>query len=311
MNNRMKKSGRLAVAGAILLLLIPLSLAQESIVVGPQAISLNAYPGRRAETKIRVENNLDFTVVFVAARTEGDIQEIVGLENTRISLAPGEEADLPIRFYVLPQAQERTYNGDIIISTGAIIRKVPITLTILSPEELFKARMTVEPFTGNVAPGAALSVVADIVNLGEGTIGVLLDVSVRDPDTGRIIGHSDESIIVSTEKSSVIKIILPDDIEQKKYLIDAKLHPANTGKDGGEITSATSEVNVVYPVTESLSMWVKERLEPSRIKTFLSMLLAIILVSPIAIQYRVDQQRKKRYLESLDFESLPRPGKNS
>ena len=292
-------------------LLTPLSLAQDSIIVGSQAISLDAYPGRRAETKIRVVNNLDFTVVFVAARTEGDIREIIGLENTRISLESGEESELPIKFYVLPQAQERTYNGDIVISTGAIVRKVPITLTVLSAEELFKARMSVESFTENVAPGGVLSVVADIVNLGEGTIGVIVDVSVRDPDTGRILGHSNQSVLVATEKSSVLKILLPDDIKQKKYLIDAKLYTAKTGRDGSEITSATGEVNVVFPLLESLSMWAAERLRPSRIKTFLSIILAIIIISPLIIQYRLDQERKRRYIESLDFQSLPRPGRNT
>ncbi len=283
----------------------------QGIVVGSQAIVVSAYPGRYAETKVRVENHLAFEVVFVAARVEGDLTDIIGLENTRMSLPPNGEGELPIKFYVLHKAGERTYNGDIVISTGSIVKKIPLSLTVLSPEELFKANLKVEPFTKMVAPGGVLSVIADVANLGEGEIGVTIDVVVQDPETGRIVGSANDSVIVSTEKSAVLKVLLPDALEERTYLIEGKLYATKQGRGGGAIASATSEVMVDLPLFDSLTQYVQERLQPSRLKVFFSMVVAILMILPIAVHYRREAERKKRYLESLNFNTIPRPGKDN
>ena len=287
------------------------STAQGSIIVGSQAIRLDAFPGKYTETKLRVENNLDFEVVFVVARAEGNVQEIIGLENTRLPIPPGGEGDLPIKFYTLHKAEEKTYNGEIVITTGAIIKRIPLTVTVLSDEILFKAEMKVEPFTERVAPGDILSVVADIKNKGEGKIKVLIDINVKDPETGRLIATGNQSATISTLKSSVLKLQLPNDIKRKKYIIEGKLYPLKQGREAEEIASSTSEILVDIPVIETLTIFVADRLQPSRLKVFFSVILAVLIISPIIIHLKMEADRKKRYLESLDFTTLPRPSSKS
>jgi len=291
--------------------LIQIVFAQESVVIGSQHIEIQGYPGKYSETKLRVSNNLDFPVVFVAARVEGDISDIVGLENTRISVDGLNQGDLPIRFYILHKASEGEYSGDLVVSTGAIVKKIPLKLVVLSPEELFKAKIEVEPFTEEIQPGGVLSVVVYVTNLGEGDLGVLTDVILKDPDNGRILGFVNQSLILSTEASPVLKIPIPENTVEKKYLIEGNLYALKRGREGGIIASATAEVEVNYPLFESLTLYAQQKLEPSKIKVFLSMIPVAIILVLGAVHYRREAQRRRRYLESIDFDSLPRPSRTS
>jgi len=285
--------------------------AGAEIIVGSQELTFDAYPGRYTETVLRIRNNLNYSVLAVVGGSEGELRDLIALDNTRLSLEPVSEGDLKIRFYVYHRTDPGTYYGEIMVTTGNTINGVPVALNVLDVSKSIKLNLTSTPYSSIVRPGELLKIQSDIVNPEETEIVTHLEVFLINPETGGIVAKTDTNISVTTVVSRVSILDIPDDIPSGEYKIQTSLSVYGKDNTKTTITLSDSVITIKPSLMDSMTNYVQSRFTRSNIQRFLSMLIILLIISAYIVHLIRDARKRKIYLESIDFGSLPKPSTNA
>ncbi len=284
------------------------SLEEELVDISPSLVSITAQPGDIAEAWLTVRNNLNRSVDIGIERIDGKILDVMSsIDKIRTKIPPNEEKSVKIRGYIPKTAKEGVYTGYLLLNVDQTERKIPITIEVLIPVENVSLELKIHPIKTEIAPGNVLSVQSDIKNLGKKTVNVEIEIDLIDPDTKNIILRKTDNITVETILSIINEFSIPRNIEQKDYKIEGTLYyTSDTGKR--EIaSSAESGITVKRTITDVMSQILAE-FTLTRIQLIIFVFIASILLYLHYTNYKREAIRKKRYIESIKFDTLPKPG---
>lgn len=291
--------------------LSPVLSGEEAVDISPSSISITASPGDFAEAWLSIRNNLNRNIDIRVEGLDGKILDAIpSVDKTRINIPPNEEKYIKIMGYIPKTSKEGAYTGGVILNIDKSERRIPITVEVLIPVENVSLELKIHPVKSEIAPGHTLYIQSDITNLGSKTVKAEIELRFIDPDTGRIILGKGNNITVESVVSIIAELNIPGNTEQKDYRIEGILYYISSDGEKRIITSAESSVTVKRTISDMLSKILAE-FTLARIQLIVFIFIAFVLLYLHYIHYRREAIRRKRYLESIKFDTLPQPGPKS
>ncbi len=299
-----------SVVNVILFCLCALSVAEDSLddglVIKPSVINLQESGGRFARARVIVLNNLNHSVDVRVKELTGEItRAIPSINKVRIILGPGDTRDLDFEGYVLKDSLPGNYVGEVVLTADSREYRILVNLTILKSIENASVSLQILPAQADIQPGQTLELVSTIKWPGE-AMDFLYKIQLLDPDTGEEILSRSENITVKGVGSITTNLEIPADIGYKKYIVQGTLYSLISSDN---ITSSTAQVQVKSP---DIFYYIRiPRLTTAQIQLIIMGVLVLAVLSTIYFYHRQEAVKKKRYLESIDFTTLPRKGRET
>jgi len=203
------------------------------------------FPGESYTAQIRATNTLN-TSGTLSLGKEGNIADWISFEET-IELKGEEEKEALLLIEVPEDTTPGDYEGNLTLSSGGKVKKMPITLRILSGENSLKAE--VYPMTSKIRAGKTLELQTKITNLGDTEVSGILELQLVVSETGEIITRKEETFSVNTTLEENKELKIPIGTEKGKYFIKAIASYEVLGRE----MEATSIAEI-----EVLPYWLKE-----------------------------------------------------
>ena len=292
----------------------PAGPGSQPLTILPESVSIVAYAGDFAEVKITVTNNLDRDadiVVHSSSSIIGDISDVMPhVDGRRMRVAPGESTGITLKGYIEKEANPGLYAGEVILNVDGISQKVPISLEITEPVDMgVSITLEIKPGLNEIKPGSTLSVTSKINKKGEKDVHALLEVLLIDPDTNQVIVKNSMSFDVAPVMDMVLELHIPTDIAEKTYSIEGIL--SYTVGDAALDARDSAEVCVRGSVFDIFSQGFALLTEANILLVLVLFAVIITLYLFYTRYYTKEKDKKKRYLKSISFKTLPRAGSRS
>ena len=296
---------------AMLLLGCTLSNAQDAPAIVASSVSFRAFSGESAESFTQVSNRLASPILVYAATPRGELEDIIALDNTRVELLPGETKNLPIIINVLPKTMPGVYTGEIILTTGNRTVSIEASLTVPDPWDELELKLTSTPFKDDFIPGEAIYLHLDIENILKRETNLTILTQLLDPDTKTVILEVERNFSVTTVKSIVETLLPPKNIKNKDYVVKTSVYAPHDTTHLEELASDTANVSIGLSATNIAQIISRRLVTYSNIQVTLAMTTVLLFILLTYWQYKVREERKKRYLSMVSFDYLPKAGRRS
>jgi hypothetical protein len=273
----------------------------EGQVVSPgQSVSIDLYPGESTANFVAIQNTLN-TTAEVVAQVIGSVAEFIQLNQSSVTLTPGESVDFPFTLTVPANATAGVYSGSIAFVNGNLVNSVPVVVRVLQNNQQL-LDLQVQPLTDTVAPGDPLRAEVIMYNLGQTKrVDVELTLQMIDSDTNAVVNETQEAIAVDTSVDLIRTLNVPPTAQEGKYILKADAsYSAGSGyanQDATSLSYFTVQRNILDITVLGIPVWVYLCL--------IGLILFFIIVYWY-IQYQVAKRR--RYVEQVDYSKLPKAG---
>lgn len=278
---------------------------QTNITVTPLSLTTNTidvrlYPGEYQIVSLGIMNNKNENTT-IKLGVEGDIWPYVLFEKDTFSINPGDSYNANIKFYTLPTTMPGIYNGNIIVTSGNITKKVAVIMRIeYKPEKLLDIK--VDTITKDVYPGDRMKYLVTLYNLGlTKRVDVFINYTVRSAENDTIISKTGETVALETSLSFDRNIVIPNDTPTGIYVIEAI-----AAYEDKRATSIAS-FNVVKPFWLIPFLW-------SLFTNWITYLVLFVLIPALYLikklyeKIRMKRVYKARYVRPVDLNKLPKQG---
>jgi len=271
----------------------PLSLSTNTI-------ELRLYPGEYQIVSLGVTNN-EFENKTVKLSVGGDIWPYTLFEKDTFTVKPGEVYFSNIKFYTLPTTLPGIYNGNIVVTSGNLTRRVAVVLRIeYKSEKLLDIK--IDSITKDVYPGDRYKYMVTLYNLGlTKRVDVYINYTVRSVENDTIIAKTGETVALETSLSFGRNIEIQNDTAPGIYVIEA------IAEYEDKRATAIASFNVVKPFWLIPLLW-------SIFSNWITYVLIFVLI-PILyfikkLLERIGKQKKykARYVRPVDLNKLPKKG---
>jgi len=239
-----------------------------NITVIPTNINLNIIINTNKNQTIQITNNEATSKSF--SITQINLNNMIILGNTSMTLAPGETKNLEVIF-VAPNSAG-IFTGKIIIGTT----EIPVTLNVKEKLLLFDSGITVLNRNYKVSPGGELKTKVRLIPMGDKErMDIQLDYFIKDFD-GKIYLTQTETVLIEDEMT-LNRNFKIGDLPLGKYILGLELiYP-----EGKAVSSAQFEV-------------VKQTVQDFLSSLMFTLIVAMIIVSIviIALSIRVKMRKK-------------------
>lgn len=294
------------ISAILIISLISVSSGEESFVISPSSVSIAAHSGDFIETWLTIRNNLSRDVDARVEGLDGKILDVLpSVDKIRINIPPKDEKVIRVGGYIPKTSKEGIYTGEIILKIDQAERRIPITIEIPVYIENISLALKVYPTKSEIAPGHILYIQSDITNSGKRTVSAEIELKVIDPDTGRVVFKKSSNITVEAVLGIITELNIPESIEQKEYNIEGTLYVEKR-----IVSSAESRVTIKRTFSDAISQVLSE-FTPAKIQLIILLFIMSIPVYLYYLYYKREKIRRKRYLESIKFDTLPQPGSRS
>ncbi|MFA6049053.1 MAG: helicase HerA-like domain-containing protein [Candidatus Micrarchaeia archaeon] len=272
------------------------------ISTAAQNIYVELYSTEATQASVHVRNSKN-EVSTIYARATGSIADFVQFDKQSVTLSPGEESDFKMVVRVPAGERAGSYNGAIELTQDNATASVPMQVRVLESKERL-IDLKIQPLSEVVAPGRTLRNEVSIYNLGESKrIDATLKIQVVNPSSETVLQEIEDQILVETTISKIISIEIPKDAPDGKYVLRAIASYASTANRTREAT-ALAYFRVGRTLLDftilGLPLWF-----------IISIILTITAVTVFYYYEKREAERKRRYLERIDFAKLPAPGPRS
>jgi hypothetical protein len=268
-----------------------------------QTISVELYPGETLETGIHAKNILGDTVP-VTANLTGNIVDFMSIENPQMTLDPGEETTFNLYIYIPSDSVAGIYFGKIKVNLG---REKPVTSIIPVNIRILESRgrlleMNVKPMQESIPPAETLDVQITLYNLGESDLRVRVDLQLVDVNTKQILSGEEHEYLVEGNGyiSPIEKLNITGNVSEGRYIVKGITYYEIRGGREREISSM-AYIEVRKPFLELTLLGIP-------IWFFIAGFFILVGIYLIYLYHEREKTKKKRYLEAIDFTSLPQPG---
>ncbi len=278
--------------------------AQEELGIrlASQNIYLELYAGESTVTSAHVKNtlNADSTVTITM---RGDVSRFVSFTQSSLQLKPQEEGTFAVAVSIPIETAPAVYFGEIQLQNERGNVSVPMNIRVLEPQEKV-LDLKIHPLAETVAPGQNLQVEVNMYNLGDvKRIDVQLKLQMLDQTAERAIQEYEEAISLENQLTATKTLQIPLDTADGKYIVRAQAYyPDKFGKTREAVNIAYVLVNKpLYALT----------IFGIPITIIAAIAIALLLAGAYLYYTKIETERKRRYLEKIDFTKLPAPGPRS
>ncbi|MFC1741734.1 ATP-binding protein [Nanoarchaeota archaeon] len=291
------------IISAMLFMVLFSSIVNADYEIFPKEISEKLRTYEILEERVSIKNN-DAVPITGFVALEGNISDVLTLENKSATIAPGEEVDINFRFFD-KGAEENKYEGMLVI-TGDLQEKVPLTFETYEGDRVRAASLIIDVslLQPIVVRGDTLKFKIDVVNLlSERAHIVEMDLSVH-----RLLGNElsdyvvyQEDVTVSVERihSDVKSVDIPEELEIGDYILRIK----------AEYSNQTSTTDTLFSVKQRFYEQDMFGLVPVWL---LSVFMTLFSTAYLSIRiYKKHTRARKRFHAEVEYDLLPRPGDGS
>ncbi len=285
---------------------IPAEEREENItIISPLTLSTNTievrlYPGEYQIVSLGISNNQeDGTTIRMSV--EGDIWPYILFEEDKFDVKPGETYYANIKFYTLPTTIPGIYNGNLIIKSGNITKRVAVILRVeYEAEKLLDIK--IDPITKDVFPGNPFKYLVTLYNLGlTKRVDIFINYTIRAVENDTIIARTGETVAIETSLSFDRSILIPNDTVPGVYVIEA----IATYDD--KKAQSIASFNVVKPFWLIPLLW-------SIFTNWITYVILFILIPGLYLikklyeKMRMKRVYRARYVRPVDLKKLPKKG---
>ena len=284
---------------------IPPEEEENVTVVPPLSLSTNTievrlYPGEYQIVSLGISNNQkDETTIKLSV--EGDIWPYTLFEKDKFDVKPGETYDANIKFYTLPTTIPGIYNGNIVVKSGNITKRVAVILRVeYEAEKLLDIK--VDAITKDVYPGDNFKYLVTLYNLGlTKRVDVFINYTIRSVENDTIIAKTGETVGLETSLSFDRSMLIPNDTEPGIYVIEA----IATYED--KKAQSIASFNVIKPFWLIPLLWSLFTNWVTYVILFV-LIPALYLVKKLYEKLRMKRVYRARYVRPVDLKKLPKKG---
>jgi hypothetical protein len=264
-------------------------------------------PGEEKIFSIDVTNNLE-TQASVSMVVEGPAFQLLTIQKPAFTIARKSTEVTNIKAYAPPALVPGIYTGEIVITSGNIVHKTPVTITVKAVQEPL-LDVKVKVLSKAVNPGTNLTFETSLMNMGETAKveDITVTFSVRSlNDQSKIISTSKETLAVENALNFRSSIEIPKDTKEDRYIIEANASYWYGSKSA--TTSDSFDVTVLplplFILKVIFTNWL------TYVILFVGVPIVIIGLRWFAA-YRAAKISKARYISPVEFKKLPQRGLNS
>ena len=196
----------------------------ENFTVEGDIISVVMMPGQEETDYVTIKNTGNKKLdIFIGSEMRN-----IFIEESKISLLPGEAKKLGIKIFAPSTQKPGIYPGRISLSSDSITRYVDVVMELKERAPLFDVSVSVLPESKNIEPGKRVSALVSIENvLYEGIIDVELHTSIVDFDKN-VIQEKKSIVAFVTKFSTYVEMAVPEKLPPGKYIFVATVSFLNT-----------------------------------------------------------------------------------
>ncbi|MFC2153891.1 helicase HerA-like domain-containing protein [Candidatus Altiarchaeota archaeon] len=160
-------------------------------------------------------------------------------------------------------------------------------------------------------PGKILPIQVDLETTNSRPTSVLLKLELWNPSESNIIVSKEDNISLLFQASVVERLLLPEGLPAGDYVLKIFVYdsPRLTGED--PLASSSDSILIEKTISDNLADIVSFLTSPAIIQLIIVLLLILLLFSLLAYQHHRKREERRRYLESINFKSLPQPKKGN
>ncbi len=278
---------------------------EEITIVPPLSLSTNTievrlYPGEHQIVSLGVTNNQP-NETTIALSVEGDVWPYTLFEDDRFNIKSGETHYANIKFYTLPTTLPGIYNGNIVVTSRNITKRVAVILRVeYEAEKLLDIK--IEPITKNVYPGDRFKYVVTLYNLGlTKRVDIFLNYTIRSVENDTVIAKMSETVALKTSLSFDRAILIPNNTPIGIYIIEA------VAAYEDKVASAVDSFNVIKPFWLMPLLWAIFTSWITYVLLFI-LLPALYLAKKLYERFRLKRVYRARYVRPIDLKKLPKKG---
>jgi len=297
---------------ALLLLVSLVSVSGQSVDITPSEISVKAYAGDFADSLLTITNNGDETILVEISSISWEIKNIIPeIEKGYVRIAPNGTGYLRVRGYINRESSPGFYEGDIIVNVNGKEKTIALKLEVLAVVTEVSLDLDIELDRIESKPGGTVVVRSKISNLVQRKTETSLEVIMKDLETGSILVRKESGIILpeNVVLETSTELIIPKEIQDKEYEITGTLYYVG---DGNRTLKASDAERIIVrrSLLDMLDPIISEITGARMILGFFMLIVLGILMS-FYRRYKKEREIRKRYLESIKFDTLPHKGPKS
>ncbi|MBU4265767.1 MAG: DUF853 family protein, partial [Candidatus Altiarchaeota archaeon] len=307
-NNRLN-SGFLV---AFLLLVSIVFVSGQSVDIAPSEISVKAYAGDFAESLLTITNNGNEIILVEVSSISWEIKNIIPeIEKGYVRIAPNGTGYLRVKGYINKESKPGFYKGDVIVNVNGKERTIALKLEVLVVVTEVSLDLNIELDRIESKPGGTVVVRSKISNLVQRRTETSLELIMKDLETGAILVKKESGIILpeNVVLETSTELIIPKEIQDKEYEISGTIYYTGNGNRTAKM-SDTERIIVRRSILDMLDPIISEITGARVILGFFLLIVLGILMS-FYRRYKKERQIRKRYLESIKFDTLPHKGPKS
>lgn len=161
-------------------------------------------------------------------KVDSNLEGFIVVSEKEFSLLKSEDKEIFLTFYTTRNTEPGVYVGEISVSSGSVIQKIPVILEVESKKILFDISLDIPSKYKELYPGEELLLQLTLFNLGEvGKVDVSITYFIKDL-SGKIVFTKEEIVAVETQASFSRTITLPDNLVSGEYVAIAQTKYGNT-----------------------------------------------------------------------------------
>ncbi len=264
-------------------------------------------PGEEKIFSVDITNNLDSgatATLFV----EGPVFALLTVQKPSMSIKAKSTEVSEIRAAAPVAAVPGIYTGDLVIKSGSIVHRIPVTITVEPVVEPL-LDVQVKALSKEINPGANVSFEISLVNMGETAEveDITVTYSVKPvANQTNIISTSSETLAVEDKVTYRRTIEIPADTPEEKYIIEA-----NASYWYGTKFAVSADNFDVTTLPWPLLLLKAAFMNWITYVILLGGVPALIIGIRWYSAYRASKAAKARYIAPLDFKTLPQKSPDS
>ncbi|MFH1364991.1 MAG: DUF87 domain-containing protein [archaeon] len=273
------------------------------VKVETTSIYKELFPGDIATFRVSIVNGLN-TKNILEVKASGDVVNLLFFDSTLISLEPNQQSSLLVKVVVPKSLKPGNYDGDLVLMSGGVEGKIPVTIRVLAPEgNLLDVK--IQPLSSSVAPGEILRLQTELINLGKTSkVDVQFDIQLMDINTGEILARTEEAFAVENTLRTIKEIKIPETIKTGRYMVKGIAYYSNTEADGLMQASSLAYIDVNYPILQRTLFGIK-------VWMYSLFLLGIAIITGIYYYFQYLEMRRRRFRVKVEVDKLPKAGTDS
>ncbi|MCK5593982.1 MAG: DUF87 domain-containing protein, partial [Candidatus Aenigmarchaeota archaeon] len=263
-------------------------------------------PGEKSIHSIEIKNNQDKKVTSQLS-VDGLVWDLIQLEKNEIEVDEKSTENVKISAYALPSTMPGIYTGDIVVKTGTMIYRTPVTVKVEIKKEAL-LDVIIETLSSVVKPGEDVKFMVTVKNMGETETveDIILEYTIASLENNTVITTYTETLAVNQSLSFVQSIEIPNNTKEERYIINVNAKYANAEKfaTSAAVIDVSTQPWIIVLLLRLLKSWVTY--------VVLLIILPSIYFGRKAYLAYLDKKKKgARYIFPMDYSRLPQKGEES